>query len=110
MFAGIQAMPMPGRTSPQPSVGEVDTFIDLLRLACDDGHVHATLMRLLAQDPPRRHALVHNWVSDLLISEAPRTFKQAIACLMDDAVAEQARAVILGRCRPSHPTTAAPQR
>lgn len=102
-------MPMPARTSPQPSVGEVDSFIDLLRLACDDGQIHATLLRLLAQDPPRRQALVHNWVGDLLVNEVPRKFTQAIACLMDDAIAEQARAVIQGRCRPLQPATPAPQ-
>ena len=93
-------MPLSCRTSPLPSVGEVDAFIDLLRLACENHHVHVTLVRLLSQDAPRRQALVHNWVGDLLISDAPRPFTQAIACLMDDAIADHARALILDHRQP----------
>ena len=42
----------------------------------------------------KRRGLVHTWVTDLLIEKAPLDFVQAVACLMDDAVAEKAYEVI----------------
>ena len=42
----------------------------------------------------RRQGVVHAWVTDLLIAEAPREFVQAVACLIDDAIAEKAYEVI----------------
>jgi hypothetical protein len=96
-------MPQSRRAPPLTSVGEVDTFIDLLRLAREDPRVHAALEQLLSLEPARRQVLVHNWVGDLLVREAPRAFTQAIACLMDDAIAEQARTVILGKRHGAHP-------
>lgn len=79
------------------SVADVDGFIDLLRAACSDDKVNATLQRLLALPDEKRRNLVHTWVTDLLIEGAPREFTQAVACLMDDAVAEKAYEVIF-RC------------
>ena len=46
----------------------------------------------------KRRLFVHNWVTDLVIKNAPKDFTQAIACLQDDAVAEKAYEVIY-QCR-----------
>jgi hypothetical protein len=56
--------------------------------------VHDKLEALLSMTNARRQAIVHAWVNDLLIAEAPREFIAAIACLKDDAVAEKAYEVI----------------
>jgi len=76
------------------SVAEVPGFIDLLRAACDNPSINHTLEKLLSQPDERRRAMVHNWVSDLLLRDAPRDFTRAIACLIDDGVAEKAYEVI----------------
>ena len=80
------------------SVGEIEGFISLLRSACDDRNVNAALEKLLSLPDFERRTLVNNWVSDLLIKKAPREFTEAIACLLDDAVAEKAYEVIY-QCR-----------
>jgi hypothetical protein len=80
------------------TVAEVEGFVDLLRAACDDSKVNATLERLLSMPDEKRRGLVHAWVTDLLVEEAPRDFVQAIACLMDDAIAEKAYEVIF-KCK-----------
>ena len=86
-------------SNPAPkSVAEVAGFVDLLRAACDDSKVNATLERLLAMPDEKRRGLVHTWVTDLLIEQAPRDFVQAVACLMDDAVAEKTYEVIF-KCK-----------
>ena len=81
-----------------PTVAEVDGFIALLQAACDNPSMNGALEKLLSQPDDRRQSMVHNWVSDLMLREAPRDFTRAIACLMDDAVAENAYAVIY-RCQ-----------
>ncbi|HSC95184.1 MAG TPA: hypothetical protein VLC73_09455 [Burkholderiales bacterium] len=80
-------------TAPR-SVAEIDGFVSLLAAACNDSKINATLERLLAMPDEKRKGLVHAWVTDLLIEEAPKDFVQAVACLMDDAVSEKAYEVI----------------
>lgn len=72
------------------SVAEVDGFVDLLRAACADERINATLRRLLEMPDGKRQGVVHAWLTDLLIEGAPKEFTQAVACLMDDAIAERA--------------------
>jgi hypothetical protein len=84
--------------APPRSVAEVQGFIDLLMAACNDAKINATLQRLLAMPDARRQGLVHAWVTDLIIEEAPKDLVEAVACLMDDAVAEKAYEVIY-KCR-----------
>jgi hypothetical protein len=72
----------------------VQGFIDLLMAACNDAKINATLERLLAMPDARRQGLVHSWVTYLMIEEAPKELVEAVACLMDDAVAEKAYEVI----------------
>jgi hypothetical protein len=76
------------------TVADVEGFVSLLRAACDDAKINATLERLLSMPDDKRQGLVHAWVTDLLIEEAPRDLVQAVACLADDAVAEKAYEVI----------------
>jgi hypothetical protein len=76
------------------SVAEIESFITMLRVACEDRSVKERLGRLLALPDARRQAVVHSWVSDLLVAGAPRDFIAAVACLSDDKVAEKAYEVI----------------
>jgi hypothetical protein len=80
------------------SVGEIKTFIAMLQAACEDETVYTRLERLLAMPDQKRQSVIHAWVNDMLIAEAPRDFIQAIACLLDDQIAEKAYEVIF-KCR-----------
>jgi hypothetical protein len=90
------------RTS-RRSVAEIEGFVGLLAAACSDPKINATLEKLLAMPDERRRGLVHTWVSDLLIEEAPKDLIEAVACLMDDAVAEKAYEVIYDCKRGQNP-------
>ena len=86
-------------TPPKPhSVADIDGFIDLLRASCDDQSINTALEKLLSMPDEKRQVFVHNWVTDLVMQGAPQAFTQAIACLLDDAVAEKAYEVIY-QCR-----------
>jgi hypothetical protein len=83
--------------APAPrSVGQIDGFITLLLAACENRMVNDKLEALLSMPDQKRQAVVHSWVNDLLVQQAPRDFILAIACLKDDAVAEKAYQVIVG--------------
>ena len=77
-------------------------FVTMLATACDEQKVSERLERLLSMPDQKRQALVHTWVSDLLIAQAPRDFIQAVACLLDDRVAEKAYEVIF-KCKRGEP-------
>ena len=94
---------MTAAAHPAPrSVGDIDSFITMLRTACSDETTYKRLESLLSLPDQQRQALVHNWVNDMLIAQAPQNFIQAIACLLDDRVAEKAYEVIF-RCRRENP-------
>jgi hypothetical protein len=80
-------------TAPR-NVGEIDGFITMLLAACENRLVNDKLAALLSMPDDKRQAVVHAWVNDLLVQQAPRDFILAIACLKDDAVAEKAYEVI----------------
>lgn len=76
------------------SVGDIEAFVTMLHAARSDSAVRARLERLLSLPDERRAALVHAWVGDLLVAEAPREFVLAVACLQDDGIAGKAYEVI----------------
>jgi hypothetical protein len=80
------------------SAADITAFVDLLKAACNDDKVNATLRRLLEMPDSKRQGVVHAWLTDLLIEGAPGDFTQAVACLMDDAIAERAYEAIF-QCR-----------
>lgn len=84
------------------SVGDIESFVSLLRAACDDPKINERLERLLSLPDQKRQAVVHTWVTDMLIAQAPKDFITAIACLLDDKVAEKAYEVIF-KCKRGEP-------
>ena len=83
-----------GTDSKLKTVGDEEGFIALLRAACDDRAINGTLEKLLSLPDEHRKVLVHSWVSELVVNGAPPEFVRAIACLLDDRVAEKAYEVI----------------
>ena len=80
------------------SVADIESFITMLRVACEDRNVSERLERLLSLPDAKRQDVVHTWVSDLLIAKAPKDFIAAVACLSDDSIAEKAYETIY-RCK-----------
>ncbi len=84
--------------NPAPaSVGDIESFIDTLRAACDSQLINQSLTEILALSDPDRRELVRNLVSSLQDRNAPRELTQALACLVSDKVAHQALRVIAGK-------------
>lgn len=79
---------------PHRSVADVDGFVDLLRAACDEPAMARTLLALLDQPAERRGHVIERLAAHLRRQGAPARLVAAISCLADDAVAQQAQAVI----------------
>jgi len=73
---------------------EIEGFIDMLLAACEDASMNATLELLLSQPDERRRAMVTNILERLRTRNAPQKLVEALACLLDDEVAEKAYAAI----------------
>ena len=69
----------------------------MLRVACEDPAIHATLVKLLALPDDQRHGMIHFLVLDMTTKGAPADLIAALECLQDDAVAQKAGEVILQR-------------
>jgi hypothetical protein len=69
---------------------DIDGFITMLLVACEDATINSTLQELLSQPNPARKAVVLKLAERLRSNSAPPTFIDAIVCLLDDDVAEKA--------------------
>ena len=73
---------------------EVDGFIDMLLAACEDPGMNETLELLLSQPDTTRRTIVYRLLDRLKEKSAPHSLVDAVACLLDDQVAEKAYEVI----------------
>jgi hypothetical protein len=80
--------------------GDVDGFVTMLLVACEDTGINETLELLLSQPDDRRRDIVLELLDRLRMAAAPQFLCEAIACLLDDKVAEKAYEVI-HNCRRS---------
>ena len=70
--------------------GEIEGFIDMLLAACEDASMNETLEMLLSQPDDKRRAMVAKILERLRTRKAPQKLVEAMACLLDDEVAERA--------------------
>jgi hypothetical protein len=80
------------------SVGDIDAFVRLIQVACEDGTVGVRLESILSMPRGKRKAFLRGLINDLSIARAPASLLEALACFTDDAVAERALEVVSG-CR-----------
>ena len=69
---------------------DVQGFINLMLVACEDATINSTLQDLLSLPNDSRKAAVYKLVTHLRATTAMPELIDAIACLLDDEVAEKA--------------------
>ena len=69
---------------------DVDGFINLMLVACEDATINSTLQDLLSLPNDARIAAVYTLVAHLRASAALPGLIDAITCLLDDDLAEKA--------------------
>jgi hypothetical protein len=78
--------------------GEVEGFVNMLIVACEDAGMNESLELLLSQPDDRRRAVIRDFLDRFRTTAAPKSLHEAFACLLDDRVAEKAYEVIY-KCR-----------
>lgn len=73
---------------------QVEGFIDMLLAACEDASMNETLEMLLSQPDDKRRATVEKILLRLRSRKAPQKLIEALACLLDDEIAERALGAI----------------
>jgi len=76
------------------TVGEIDSFIDMIRAACEDEEIRQTLENILSMPDPDRREMIRNLVTELTNNKSPASLVEAIACLVSDDVALKAHEVL----------------
>ena len=77
---------------------DVSGLITMLLVACEDDEINATLKHVLSQPNHRRQTFLKKLLLTLREKKAPADLIEAMACLIDDTVAEQAYVEIY-RCK-----------
>ena len=70
---------------------ENETFVILMQVAAEDRRVGQELLAILRLAPYDRRSLLHTFLVRMGRQGAPEEFRQAVAALLDHAVADQAR-------------------
>jgi len=90
---------MPDPSNPKPnSVGEIDSFITMIRVACEDETVYTRLEKILTLPDQQRRGILSSLITDMRGKGAPSEFIRVFECLTDDSIAEKAYETIF-RCR-----------
>ena len=77
--------------------GEIDGFVNMLLAACEDSRINDTLEMLLSLPDDKRRSVIERLLARLRAQQAPQDLIEAMACLLDNMVAEKAYEVIY-RC------------
>lgn len=75
-------------------VSEIDTFVTLLCVACEDAEVYVQLEKILTLPDEHRKLVLYTLISNMVKAAAPEDFVEAMACLVDTETAEKAYEII----------------
>ena len=67
-----------------------ETFVRLIQVAREDPEIREQLLSILSLDKFNRKSALHSFLEKMRFMKAPEEFLSAIACFLDDQVAEKA--------------------
>ncbi|MGD8368236.1 MAG: hypothetical protein PVG78_11365 [Desulfobacterales bacterium] len=75
-------------------VSENACFVTLIQIAEEDPEVRGKLLEILSHPSVHRRAVLHFYIAEMNRKGAPEDFVSAVACLLQDAVADRARSLL----------------
>jgi len=79
------------------SVGDDDNFVSLIQVAREDANIRQQLLSILSQERKKRGSILNSYINDLQLKKAPVEFIAAIACLLQDDIADKALEILKER-------------
>lgn len=77
------------------SVGENELFVSLIRVAQEDSKIKKQILAILSQNKFNRVSILNSYIEEMRLRKAPKNFISAIACLLDDDIAEKALGILM---------------
>jgi hypothetical protein len=71
-----------------------EPLVTLIRVAQEDVEIKRQLLAILSQNKFNRESILNSYIEELRLKHAPQKFISAIACLLDDDVAEKALEIL----------------
>lgn len=75
-------------------IGENEPLVTLIRVAQEDVEIKRHLLAILSQNKFNRESILNSYLEELRLKQAPQEFISAIACLLDDDVAEKVMEIL----------------
>ncbi len=75
-------------------IGENEPLVTLIRVAQEDVEIKRHLLAILSQNKFNRESILNSYLEELRLKKAPQEFISAIACLLDDDVAEKVLGIL----------------
>jgi len=76
------------------TAGDDETFVRLLQVASEDPGIREQILRILSLDAFNRKSALNTFIHNMRLKSAPGEFVSAIACFLDDKVAEEALSIL----------------
>jgi hypothetical protein len=76
------------KKSEQKPLGDNETFIGIIQVACEDADIKKQLVAILKLDAFNRKSVLNSWLASMQQANAPTEFVEAMSYLKDDGVAE----------------------
>jgi hypothetical protein len=79
------------------AAGVDETFVRLIQLASEDPKIREQILWILSMDSFNRKSALNTFIHNMKLKGAPGEFVSAIACFLDDEVAEKALSILSGK-------------
>ena len=66
-----------------------ETFVRLIQVAKEDPEIKEQLLSILSLDEFHRKSALHSFLEQMRLMQAPEKLRSAIACFLDDRIAEK---------------------
>ncbi|MBF0120029.1 MAG: hypothetical protein HQK79_14435 [Desulfobacterales bacterium] len=76
------------------NIDENETFVTLIQVALENQEIKESLLNILSLDNFNRKSALNTFIEHMTFKQAPKKFVTAIACLIDDAVAQKALKIL----------------
>jgi hypothetical protein len=73
----------------QPYITQNHDFLRFVQVVQEESQIRQTLKSILELDNFNRKSALNTWLEELKIKQAPKKFRSALACLLDDDIAQK---------------------
>jgi hypothetical protein len=71
-----------------------EQFVTLIQVARENEEIRNQLLVILSQDAFNRASIINSFIEDMRLKNAPKELISAIACLLDNGIAERALEIL----------------